>query len=193
MASSTSSRTASSSSSPSPSSLSASVPSASAHAPVPLAVDFANTLSASRGRTSDHLGGWLAEHAAAGDPRFEPLRDAIRVLIAAAAEREPYPAAALATLNAASAAVPQWLELTGDGTVAAQAPDSVSAAERLLADIARSAIELLSEDQHASLCACQAPGCVQFFVRTHHRQEFCSAACGNRARAARHYQRRKEQ
>jgi predicted RNA-binding Zn ribbon-like protein len=185
---------------PSTSSRTAASP-APAHATVPLAVDYANTLSASRGRMSDHLDSWLAEHAAehvaehaAGrDPRFEPLRDAIRALIAAAAEQAPYPAAALATLNAASAVVPQWPELTEEGTMVARAEGSVSAAERLLADIARSAIELLSADQHAGLCACQAPGCVQFFVRTHHRQEFCSAACGNRARAARHYQRRKEQ
>ena len=156
---------------------------------LPLAVEYANTLSASRGRTSDHLDTWLTGHSMAPDPRFEPLRDAIRVLIAAAAEQTPYPAAALATLNAASAAAPQWLELTGDG--AAVAHTTSAPADRLLADIARSAIELLSDDQHAGLCACQAPGCVQFFVRTHHRQEFCSAACGNRARAARHYQRHK--
>ncbi|NUR58493.1 MAG: hypothetical protein HOV87_07345 [Catenulispora sp.] len=167
--------------------------SASTHAPVPLAVDYANTLSASRGRTSDHLDSWLAEHGMAPDPRFEPLRDAIRVLIGATAEQAPYPEAALAVVNAASAAAPHWLELTGEGVAVARAAGSASAAERLLAEIARSAIELLSEDQHANLCACQAPGCVQFFVRTHHRQEFCSAACGNRARAARHYQRRKEQ
>lgn len=162
-------------------------------APTPLAVDYANTLSAARGRTSDHLDSWLAEHEQAPDPRFGPLRDAIRTLIAAAAADAPYPAEALATVNEASAAAPQWLELTSSGEIVAHASTTAGDTERLLADIARSAIELLADDQHSGLRACQAPGCVQFFVRTHHRQEFCGAACGNRARAARHYQRRKEQ
>ncbi|GAA1968916.1 CGNR zinc finger domain-containing protein [Catenulispora subtropica] len=157
----------------------------------PLALDYANTLSASRGRASDHLAAWLADHGVEPEPRFGPLRDAIRTLIAAAADEEPYPAPALATVNAASASAPQWLELTGSGEVVAHA--SASETDRMLADLARSAIALLSDDHHAGLRACQAPGCVQFFVRTHHRQEFCGAACGNRARAARHYQRRKEQ
>jgi predicted RNA-binding Zn ribbon-like protein len=160
-------------------------------ASVPLALDYANTLSASRGRTSDHLDSWLAEHDTAPDRRFAPLRDAIRTLIRAAGDEQPYPEAELATVNAACAAAPQWLELTGSGDVvthvAAEGPS------RLLAEVARSAIELLSDDDHANLRACHAPGCVQFFVRTHHRQEFCGAACGNRARAARHYQRRKGQ
>lgn len=179
-----------------PSTSSAPTVTAAPTAPLPLAVDYANTLSASRGRTSDHLDGWLAEHGVppeAREPRFEPLRDAIRALIAAAAEQAPFPPQALATVNAASAVAPQWLELTGEGAVVAHTAPKVSESEQLLTDVARSAIELLSDDQHAALCACQAPGCVQFFVRTHHRQEFCSAACGNRARAARHYQRRKDQ
>ncbi|MFL6110981.1 MAG: CGNR zinc finger domain-containing protein [Catenulispora sp.] len=158
---------------------------------IPLAVDYANTLSAARGRTSDHLDSWLAEHGMARDPRFGPLRDAIRALIAAAAEEKPYPPEALATVNAACAAAPQWLELTEAGEVVVHA--AAGDTERHLAAIARSAIELLADDRHSGVCACQAPGCVQFFVRTHHRQEFCGVACGNRARAARHYQRSKAQ
>src|SRR2546429_545268 len=34
-----------------------------------------------------------------------------------------------------------------------------------------------------------ALGCVLYFVKDHPRREWCSAACGNRARAARHYSR----
>jgi predicted RNA-binding Zn ribbon-like protein len=30
---------------------------------------------------------------------------------------------------------------------------------------------------------------VLYFVKTHPRREWCSVACGNRVRAARHYQR----
>lgn len=162
-----------------------------ASTPIPPAVAFANTLSASRGRTSDHLDCWLAEHGVTPDPRFGPLRDAIRALIAAAAEEAPYPAEALATVNAVCAAAPQWLELTDAGAVVVHT--AAGRTERELAAFARSAIELLADDRHSGVRACQAPGCVQFFVRTHHRQEFCGVACGNRARAARHYQRRKEQ
>jgi predicted RNA-binding Zn ribbon-like protein len=38
------------------------------------------------------------------------------------------------------------------------------------------------------LQACLAPGCILYFARTHPRREWCSVECGNRARAARHYQ-----
>ena len=39
------------------------------------------------------------------------------------------------------------------------------------------------------LRACHAPGCVLYFLKDHPRREWCSTACGNRARAARHYRR----
>jgi nucleoid-associated protein YgaU len=57
-----------------------------------------------------------------------------------------------------------------------------------LSAIAAQAIGLLT-DPDSPLRACHAPGCVLYFVRDHPRREWCSAACGNRARAARHYQR----
>src|SRR5690349_17955020 len=102
---------------------------------LPLAVEYANTLSASRGRTSDHLENWLAGRGTAPDPRFAPLRDAIRALIAAAAEQAPYPAESLAALNAASAVAPQWLELTDEGVAVVHAAATASDADRLLADV----------------------------------------------------------
>ena len=34
--------------------------------------------------------------------------------------------------------------------------------------------------------------CVQYFVKDHPRREWCSAACGNRARVARHYTKRRD-
>jgi predicted RNA-binding Zn ribbon-like protein len=37
--------------------------------------------------------------------------------------------------------------------------------------------------------ACHAPGCVLYFLKTHPRREWCSVTCGNRVRAARHYER----
>jgi predicted RNA-binding Zn ribbon-like protein len=58
-----------------------------------------------------------------------------------------------------------------------------------LARVAENAIELLGGADAARLRACRAPGCVLYFVKTHPRREWCSVACGNRVRAARHYQR----
>ncbi|MFI9597778.1 CGNR zinc finger domain-containing protein [Nonomuraea sp. NPDC052265] len=54
---------------------------------------------------------------------------------------------------------------------------------------ARAAIDFLSGPQREHLRACNAPRCVRYFVKSHGRQEWCKPSCGNRARAARHYQR----
>jgi predicted RNA-binding Zn ribbon-like protein len=35
----------------------------------------------------------------------------------------------------------------------------------------------------------RAPGCVLLYVSDHPRRQWCSNACGNRARQARHYRR----
>jgi predicted RNA-binding Zn ribbon-like protein len=53
-------------------------------------------------------------------------------------------------------------------------------------------IELLTGDERPRLRACNAPGCVLYFVKDHPRRQWCSNACGNRARAARHYQRHRK-
>lgn len=57
-----------------------------------------------------------------------------------------------------------------------------------LARVARESIALLGGSDAAKLRACYAPGCVLYFMKTHPRREWCSVACGNRARAARHYE-----
>ncbi len=57
-----------------------------------------------------------------------------------------------------------------------------------LARVARESIALLGGPDAAKLRACYAPGCVLYFMKTHPRREWCSVACGNRARAARHYE-----
>ena len=51
------------------------------------------------------------------------------------------------------------------------------------------AVRLFTGPERESLRACHAPGCVLYFVKSHPRREWCSVACGNRVRAARHYQR----
>ncbi|MEU9061676.1 CGNR zinc finger domain-containing protein [Streptomyces sp. NPDC048430] len=59
----------------------------------------------------------------------------------------------------------------------------------LLAALARAAVEFLSGPRREQLRACTAPRCVRYFVKGHGRQEWCKPSCGNRARAARHYDR----
>jgi predicted RNA-binding Zn ribbon-like protein len=56
-----------------------------------------------------------------------------------------------------------------------------------VARLAAQAVNLLARP--STLGACEAPGCVRYFVRDHPRRGWCSAACGNRARVARHYRR----
>lgn len=68
-------------------------------------------------------------------------------------------------------------------------PTDASPIRIALAELAHQAIDLLTGPTAEDLRACHAPGCVLYFVKTHPRREWCSEACGNRARAARHYQR----
>jgi predicted RNA-binding Zn ribbon-like protein len=95
-------------------------------------------------------------------------------------------AQAIATVNAAAAEVPApRLRLTG-GTLTLTTESGDTTVRAALAAVAVEAQHLLTQGSE-TLRACHAPGCVLYFVRTHHRREWCSVACGNRARAARHY------
>ena len=125
---------------------------------------------------------------------FLTLRDAIRSLLHATAEREPLPATDTAIVNRASSQAPRWPVLAGTAAsgysmVEMATADPLPSAR---AQIARDAIALLGGPLHADVRACHAPGCVQYFVKDHPRREWCSAACGNRARVARHYTKSKD-
>ncbi|MGW6713194.1 MULTISPECIES: CGNR zinc finger domain-containing protein [Streptomyces] len=106
--------------------------------------------------------------------RLLPVDEAMRLLNAAAA-REPvapqlrWPAEGPPTAGLLSA--------EGDPGV------------RLVAALARDAVDFLSGPQREHLRACRAPRCVRYFVKSHGRQEWCKPSCGNRARVARHYER----
>lgn len=130
------------------------------------------------------------------------LRGAVRALFARAVRPGPpspadahrlLPAGqALERLNAAAAREPvvprlRWdegdvpvVELRSGGAV----PDS-----RAVAALARSAVAFLGGPDRERLRACTAPRCARYFVQAHGRQQWCGTACGNRARAARHYER----
>jgi predicted RNA-binding Zn ribbon-like protein len=74
-----------------------------------------------------------------------------------------------------------------DGLLELAADSAESPVVAGLAEVAYESQQLLGENG-SQLRACFAPGCVLYFVKTHPRREWCSVACGNRARAARHYQ-----
>ena len=125
------------------------------------------------------------------------LRDAARRL-AAHVTGDPRPAAAsatgnvldaLAAVNAAARDLPSPQLTLRDGRLRPTARARVSPVRTGIAQVASSIIELFSSRPDGDLLACHAPGCVLYFVKTHPRREWCSVACGNRARAARHYER----
>jgi len=125
------------------------------------------------------------------------LRDAVRRL-AAYVTRDDRPfaaaaitdvAAALGQLNSIAAELPAPCLALRDGRLEAGVHEGPSPVTAGLARVAEQAVALLGGADAASLRACYAPGCVLYFVKTHPRREWCSVACGNRVRAARHYQR----
>jgi predicted RNA-binding Zn ribbon-like protein len=154
-----------------------------------LAVEFANTVRASRGRLADGLPDYaeLAGLPADLAPIAE-LRDAIRVLLRAVTDGGEIPSAELRVLNAQAASAPRWPELLPGLTIAERT--AADAGQATLAAIARDTIDLLGTPaRRDTLRACGGPGCVQFFIKDHPRKQWCGPACGNRARAARHYHR----
>jgi predicted RNA-binding Zn ribbon-like protein len=96
---------------------------------------------------------------------------------------------ALSTVNDAAAAMPpRLLHRDRDGVHADRR--SASFAGAVIAAFAVDAVPLLAGDHEGGpVRACLAPGCVLFFVQDRPRREWCSPACGNRARVARHYAR----
>ncbi len=179
----------------------------------PVPVRLMNTIWADRHGVHDalatraDLSAWLEAVAPGADgrpwratradlDRARALRDALRTLAGVVCgDRRPRaparsdPAAAVAAVNTAAAnASPPALAWSEDHL------ERAASARRLvpvaaLADVAAEAIELLTGDGPAPLLACNAPGCVLYFVRDHPRREWCSIGCGNRVRAARHYRR----
>jgi predicted RNA-binding Zn ribbon-like protein len=93
---------------------------------------------------------------------------------------------AVSALNAAAEPQPApRIALRGDGFARVEREPG-SGVGVSLAAVADETITLLTEGA-SGLRACYAPGCVLYFVKSHPRREWCSVACGNRARAVRHY------
>jgi predicted RNA-binding Zn ribbon-like protein len=178
----------------------------------PVPVRLMNTIWADRHgvhdalTTTENLRAWLTAVTAEEQPaldsgdlsRFRTLRDALRRLAALVTD-DTRPAAASATtdvdkatddVNRAARQALTWPHLDyEDGELVASESGKATPGLRVLSSIAKESIELLTGDDRPRLRACNAPGCVLYFVKHHSRREWCSNACGNRARAARHYQR----
>jgi predicted RNA-binding Zn ribbon-like protein len=132
--------------------------------------------------------------------RLVDLRDAVRLLAAEHTHdprslgESPVPdqTTAISMVNAASALSSVRPELVLDGPTPTRRDvwDGGSFADALTAVIARETMELMISPQWQQLRPCIAPGCAYYFVKEHFRREWCSAVCGNRARVARHAQRR---
>ena len=176
----------------------------------PVAIELHNTVYATSGTVVDGLAdqasvkAWLealAERLPAGGDRSQPwptadslvaLRDAVRVALQAAADGTAQDEAALEAINRASALAPR-------SPIAARRPDGdlvaatdfhgASRADVIVGALAADAIDLLTGPRRGDLRTCHAPGCVLMFLKDHPRREWCSNACGNRARQARHYRR----
>jgi predicted RNA-binding Zn ribbon-like protein len=125
---------------------------------------------------------------------FRSLREAIRSLFGAAATGGPVSPKAVETVNAVSAAVSAYPSLDVSDPrvpVAVEVRAAGSRPAEILAQISRSAIELAGGPDRERLRACDGSGCGRFFLASRPRQVWCSTACGNRARVARHHARRR--
>jgi predicted RNA-binding Zn ribbon-like protein len=174
----------------------------------PLALELHNTLYASGGQALDGLASeassaaWLNALAhrlpsggrGRGPTRTEliRLRGAVREALHAVLDGQAPTRASLEIINRASADVPRspiarWRRAAPP--VADVDLHGASRAQLVLGAFATDAIDLLTGPHRRDLRACGAPGCVLLFLKDHPRREWCSAACGNRARQARHYAR----
>lgn len=167
------------------------------------ALSLVNSLINSRGRLVDRLPQWADERGYHDLEQLRSLRVAARSVIAAAAGTGPHehddaptgpePAidepTAVRHLNDISRAGASWLEWN-DGQLVEHTSASPSA--QALAHVARGAMLLAFDASQGLLRPCGAPGCVQFFRVEGHRRSWCSEACGNRARVARHARNRRD-
>ncbi len=170
----------------------------------PPAVDLANTVVVTPAgpvdllTTDDELAVWIqAERGRVPDvdaahgrlPEVRELRDAVHALLHAAVHAERPPGDALDAVNEASRAARVAPVVDLDLAVRDEAV-AADPFERFRAAVARSAIALVS-GSGGPLAACGAPSCGMLFVPESARQTWCSPACGNRARVARHAARRR--
>jgi predicted RNA-binding Zn ribbon-like protein len=124
--------------------------------------------------------------------RVYDLRAAIRTVFAARVGRARPSRPAVDQINHAAAAAPaaSRLSWTADGPkVSIARPERKSWLDPILAEIAEDAVQTLLGDRGERLRICEAHGCNRMFIQDHRRRRWCSRACGDRVRFARHYRR----
>jgi predicted RNA-binding Zn ribbon-like protein len=174
----------------------------------PLALELHNTLYASGGQAVDGLANEASARAwlnalrdrlptggrGRGPTRTEliRLRGAVREALHAVLDGQAPTRASLEIINRASgealrSPIARWRRAAPP--VADVDLHGASRAQVVLGAFAVDAIDLLTGPHGRDVRACGAPGCVLLFLKDHPRRQWCSAACGNRARQARHYAR----
>jgi predicted RNA-binding Zn ribbon-like protein len=137
---------------------------------------------------------WVREHLPPGGAdewaELVGLRATLRTLLTALVDGADVSSGALRTLNRLAARAPVSLRADPlDPDVRINRTSNASPEAVICADLARSAMVLLTEPARGRLRLCRAPGCELFFLADRPRQQWCSASCGNRARVARHHAR----
>lgn len=184
-----------------------------------LAVDFVNTEIAVDGKCVDLLASpselfaWLAAAGVAKDAELRALRRrmsraelesffaeakllraGLRKAVEAIARGAKVPPAALREVNRYINAGASEVEIRATGSRYEWIETRrVESADAFLAPLARSAADLLCFRDSSLVRKCEGQRCILFFLDTSkaHRRRWCSmSACGNRAKAAAHYQRK---
>ena len=162
-----------------------------------LAIEF---IDARLGPDLDDAGAtarWLVHRGIRSEPTAADLAELTRLqstadhLLRTAVTGEAAKAAAIDHLNAcsAAAAVAPQLNWPPNGRPRMWLSTSGSSGAHVLGVIARSVIELLTGER-ARLRMCEAHGCRRVYLSASARRRWCSDACGNRVRVARHAARR---
>jgi predicted RNA-binding Zn ribbon-like protein len=166
----------------------------------PLALDFANTVWPARRRgpvdaiaSISDLRVWLDRAAIAAttrdlEPRLDDLRglrSAVRQLLSAASKNDLLPRRAMEIVNLFATEAPEVRQIVPDGKGSRVVSEILSddPASLLFGRIAVSTMAVLTTK---TVGVCPAPSCGLFFVVERAGQLWCSNACGNRARVARH-------
>jgi predicted RNA-binding Zn ribbon-like protein len=172
----------------------------------PLAVELHNTIYVGHGAMADGLQrkesaaaflAALAPRLPAGGTGPPPsaeelfvLRGHVRDALSATVDGYTPGRATLEALNVAAAAAPLALQVThGTPPELTLAHPGASRSQVVIATFSADAIALIAGPRRDRLHRCSAPGCVLAFLGADPRRRWCSDACGNRARQARHYRR----